>query len=94
MTSNISVSFPIDQLAEAILERIQSHLHNNNSAQDKLEIYKTRKETAEMLSISLPTLNSYTKKKILLGYRLGRRVLYKESEIEKALLRMKYGKDW
>ena len=93
MTSNISLSFPIDQLAEAILERIQPHLYKNNSPQAKLEVFKTREDTARMLSISLPTLGSYTKKGILIGYRLGRRVLYKESEIEKALIQMKYGKD-
>ena len=61
--------------------------------QPKEEGYRTRKETAEMLNISLPTLNQYTKKRILTGYRVGVRVLYKQSEIELALVKMKFARD-
>jgi hypothetical protein len=46
-----------------------------------------------MLKISLPTLNEYTKKRILTGYRVGVRVLYKQSEIELALVKMKFARD-
>ena len=91
--SNFNLSFPIDQLATAIAEKLQPYFLTQTTEQPKEEGYRTRKETAEMLNISLPTLNHYTKKRILTGYRVGVRVLYKQSEIESALSQIKYGRD-
>ena len=91
--SNFNLSFPIDQLATAIAEKLQPYFLPQTTEQPKEEGYRTRKETAEMLNISLPTLNQYTKKRILTGYRVGVRVLYKQSEIESALVKMKFAKD-
>jgi len=47
--------------------------------------FNTRKETADRLHISLPTLNEYTKKGIITGQRIGSRVLYSEEAIQEAL---------
>lgn len=91
--SNFNLSFPIEQLATAIAEKLQPYFLPQTIEQPKEEGYKTRKETAEMLNISLPTLNQYTKKRILIGYRVGVRVLYKQSEIESALVKMKFARD-
>jgi excisionase family DNA binding protein len=46
----------------------------------------TRKETAKLLCISLPTLNEWTKTGILKAHRIGNRVLYKEKEVIEALV--------
>lgn len=46
----------------------------------------TRQETAKYLRISLPTLNEWSKTGVLKSYRLGNRVYYKQSEIERSLL--------
>ena len=91
--SNFNLSFPIDQLATAIVEKLQPYFLPQTIEQPKEEGYRTRKETAKMLNISLPTLNEYTKKRILTGYRVGVRVLYKQSEIELALVKMKFARD-
>ena len=91
--SNFNLSFPIDQLATAIAEKLQPYFLTQTTEQPKEEGYRTRKETAKMLNISLPTLNEYTKKRILTGYRVGVRVLYKQSEIELALVKMKFARD-
>ena len=91
--SNFNLTFPIDQLATAIAEKLQPYFQIQTIEPLKEEGYRTRKETAEMLNISLPTLNHYTKKRILTGYRVGVRVLYKQSEIESALSQIKYGRD-
>jgi hypothetical protein len=91
--SNFNLSFPIDQLATAIAEKLQPYFLTQTTEQPKEEGYRTRKETAKMLNISLPTLNEYTKKRILTGYRVGVRVLYKQSEIESALVKMKFARD-
>ena len=46
----------------------------------------SRKETAKLLCISLPTLNEWTKTGILKAHRIGNRVLYKEQEVIEALV--------
>ena len=86
-------SFPMDQLATLIAEKLQPYFQSQTIEQPKEEVYRTRKETAQILRISLPTLNQYTKKRILTGYRFGVRVLYKQSEIESALVKMKFARD-
>lgn len=41
----------------------------------------TRKETAMKLSVTLPTLNKYVKQGKIKCHRIGRRVLFKETDI-------------
>lgn len=50
-----------------------------------LEKTYTRKQTAELLHVSLPTLWSYSKKGIIKSVNFGNRVLYTESAILKVL---------
>ena len=45
------------------------------------ETLLTRKETAELLKITLPTLHNYQKEDRLKSYRIGRRVFFKKREI-------------
>ena len=45
----------------------------------------SREATAEMLCISLPTLNEWTKSGIIKAHRIGGRVLYKSEDITDAL---------
>ena len=45
----------------------------------------TRKETAEMLGVSLVTLNVWTRTGIIQGARVGTRVRYRISDVEAAL---------
>lgn len=68
-----------DAIEEASKTSVNSGQHNS---------YITRKNTAELLHISLPTLNELTKSGILKGYRLQGRVLYKIAEIDNALTEM------
>ena len=58
--------------------------------------YITRKETAKILGVSLPTLNEWTKKGIIQGYRISSRVRYKKDEILSSLNKVqavKYGRN-
>jgi excisionase family DNA binding protein len=50
----------------------------------------SRKETAILLHISLPTLNDLTKDGILKSYRIGTRVLYKPEEVSEAVLQRNF----
>ncbi len=45
----------------------------------------TRKEAADLLSVSLTTLKTWTDQKILQAYKLGGRIYYKENEIINSL---------
>ncbi|AKD58276.1 hypothetical protein SD10_01595 [Spirosoma radiotolerans] len=49
------------------------------------ENLSTRQKTAKKLNISLPTLDDYTRRGIIRGYRVGRRVLYRPEDVEAAL---------
>lgn len=50
-----------------------------------LEEYLTRQEAAEVLKISLPTLDNLTKTKGLKRYSVGRDFRYKRSDIDRAV---------
>lgn len=41
----------------------------------------TREVAAQVLGITLPTLREYTKRGLVVGYRIGTRVRYKRSEV-------------
>jgi excisionase family DNA binding protein len=51
--------------------------------------YGTRKEVAELLRISLPTLDDYIKRGVIEASRIGGRIRIKRSEIEKAMTDIK-----
>lgn len=81
---------PFDEIAQR-LERIESQnallieqLSALNSSK-KDEEYLTRKDTAKTFEISLPTLDNYTRKGVIKGYRFGSRIRYKKSEVEASL---------
>jgi len=76
-----------EQLKEVIREAIASELQKS-----KPEIptnptikYLTRKETAEILCVSLTTLYNLTKTGVIKAHRIGKRVLYSQEEIENSL---------
>lgn len=60
-----------------LLDDFKKELEPNNK-----ETYLTRLQTAKMLSISLTTLNDWSKKGVLIVYKMGNRTYYKLSEIE------------
>lgn len=91
--SQVNFTFPINELAAALAERLQPlFLITQPQEQPPTEKFLTRKETALSLNVSLPTLNEYTKRNLIIGYRFGVRVLYKQSEIDAALTKMNFGK--
>lgn len=53
---------------------------------------RTRIETAKILRVTLATLNDYTKSGKIVANRIGNRVLYKDSDIQSALSKVKTSK--
>jgi len=54
-------------------------------SQPSTEKLITREETAKLLSVSLVTLHNWVKSNILIAYRMGNKVRFKESEVINAL---------
>ena len=76
-------------LVDCISESVRSEISKVISDQKNEKIIYTRQETAEMLDISLPTLNEYTKQGFITGYRLGHKVRYRIEDINNALIKIK-----
>ncbi len=71
-------------IGQAVQEAIKNSLSIFTSTPPSEKLL-TRKETADKLKISLVTLNDWTKRGMIQSYLIGGRVLYKETEIEKSL---------
>lgn len=50
------------------------------------EEYLSRKEAAKLLRITLPTLHEWTRIELVQSQKIGGRVLYQRSELEKAVI--------
>jgi len=64
---------------------INSRSVQSPSSTKPIDQLHTREETAKLLRITLATLNEYTKTGKIVANRIGGRVLYKYSDIQKAL---------
>lgn len=66
----------------AVADAVKEQMGESKEPNDKLY---TRQQVADILGISLTTLNTYTKEGIIDAYRLGTQVRYKYEDLEKAL---------
>lgn len=86
LLNGINVDELIEKIGELIdkkLNKEQSHLFSANQTN-----FLSRQEVAQLLKISLPTLNEWTKLGWLQSYKIGNRVLYKSDEVEAAILKV------
>lgn len=95
MDNVILSSIPIEnlkiELSETIKKEFQAFFLEIHTQKEQTE-YLTRKEAAKVLSISLPTLNEWTKDGKVIGYRISSRVRYKRAELETALTQISTSK--
>lgn len=76
-----------DNLKEIVKEAIRELRMESEAA---MQTYSTtnnvldRRAAAKKLGISLPTLDQYTKEGIIIGRRIGKKVLYNENELLKS----------
>lgn len=52
--------------------------------------YLERKDVAKLLNVNLSTLHNWVQKGILKSYGIGRRVYFKRTEIEDAIVELKH----
>ena len=79
--TGLTVNDLLLQIEQLIDAKFSVHPKNENIQSD----YLSRKEVAKLLKITLPTLHDWTKLGYLRAYKMGTRVLYKESEIIQSL---------
>lgn len=72
-----------EELKSLMIEVVREEL--SQLGQQNQKRYLSRKEVKELLKISYPTLNLYTKKGILQGLRIEGRVLYDAEQVENSL---------
>lgn len=74
----------LDQLLDLFREVVREEVDNKINPKP-VERFLSREQAAKELQITLSTLHHHTKSGRLKAHRLGSRVLYKESEILKAV---------
>lgn len=79
MGTNIIMLNP-EELKAIIIDAIKPLISSQKNVENE-DLLITRKEAADLLHISLTTLDTYTKQGLLVRYKVGHRVLYKKSEI-------------
>ncbi|MCB7482467.1 helix-turn-helix domain-containing protein [Christiangramia sediminis] len=79
-----------EKLQESILKGIQAQINDlKKSYQPKEpEEFLTRAEVAKMLKVDISSVHNWTKAGKLQKHGLGKRVYYKRSEIEKAIIQL------
>ncbi len=88
MSKNLLIqNVTLQELQEMISNTLEEKFKALNiSTRERVEEdLLTRKETAKLLRISLPTLADWTRQGILKSINLGRRVLYARSEVQRVL---------
>jgi excisionase family DNA binding protein len=81
--NGIKVDDLVTKISQVFDDKLRSVLPLGNGT-DPAKLL-SRREVSKLLRISLPTLNDWTKQGWLKSYKLGRRVLYKQLEVEEAL---------
>lgn len=77
-----------DTIRDVVREILQDTIKDvlNDLPQPKEEIkYLTRQQVCSLLHISLPTLTDYVKSGLIRCQRIGKRVLFEESDIRAAV---------
>ena len=78
-----------DQLSEMIRESLRDELQQFRPARPKSETkYLTRQETARRLRISLVTLTDWVNRGKICAHKIGGRVLFRDSDVEAALIQI------
>ncbi len=93
MVQNINlVQVSLDDMSSVIrsilieeLKKFGNYFNQDTTKSDGLDEYLTREEVCKRLKVSYTTLYNWHNEKILVNFKVGRRVYYKESDV-KALL--------
>ena len=90
----VFTSLPLDEMEVMITRAVRESISTLAAQQptDNHSELITRKQAAQMLNLSLPTLREYTVRGIVPSYRVGSRVRYKKSEVINCLTKVQSSK--
>jgi excisionase family DNA binding protein len=74
-----------EEMQNLIRTAVRAEMGTDAPKEKQNDKYLTRSEVCKLFDITLPTLRKRTLDGTIRGYRIGRRVLYKQIEISKAL---------
>lgn len=79
-----------DELIDALLNGVDKKLKEfeKNFQPKEPTSWLTKKEVSKILSISIVTVDDWSKKGILSPFRIGNRIRFKRSDIEQALTKI------
>jgi hypothetical protein len=77
-------NLPIFNYIDKKFEELKKHFQPK-----ELTKYLTRKEVAEMLSVDISSVHNMSKRGVLQKYQISGKVLYKRSEVEAAIIKLK-----
>jgi excisionase family DNA binding protein len=73
---------------DQLVSRVVSELKNEYKQAPFSDIYLTKRQLTELLTVSLSTVNNWTKDGIIQAHQLGGKIYYKASEIECAMIKL------
>lgn len=90
MHSTVLISMELKEFQSIVKQAVKDALRSECDSlvigsTETLKPFLSRKEAAELLSVSLTTLNDWSKSGIVASYKLGSRVRYRMSDIQDAL---------
>jgi excisionase family DNA binding protein len=74
-----------EEFKELLQEAVKVEIEKNQPEDPGQQDYLTRKQTAAMLEISLPTLHEWTMQGRIKAYRIGRLIRYYRPDVHAAL---------
>ena len=83
LLNGVNLNELLERIGQLIDARISDLAPKNENT--KQSDYITRKEVCSLLKISLPTLHDWTRIGRLVSYKIGTRVLYRQSEVLSSL---------
>ena len=92
MTKVMLQTFELSDIKKIVEEVIENKLKSFLPQEKETLKLLSRKDTAELLCISLPTLHDWTKTGVVKAHRIGNRILYKLNEVNEALSQIQAAK--
>lgn len=86
------ISITLEELQNTIINSVKNQLQELKQFYQPKEPteYLTRQEVSKLLKIDLSSVHNWSKKGILTKYQCGGKIFYKRSEIENAIIKLKY----
>ena len=84
-SNNLAVTLTVAQMQSLISRCVKEALLDIQPQAKETERLYSRKESCNMLKISLPTLSKYMELGIIKGHRVGNRILISSEDINNAL---------